>query len=831
MSDRSLPHIIVPVPPSILKFVKPPQGGPESKFRSRNRQKHSEYLSKRFAQAWRNAEREQAVLQADRAGVYLEFKSDPGFSLHLPGLEDLRSKKVRLLNVRTEKSPKTDDNAATETTYATVYIANDARQHFVKRISEYAREETEKGKPRYQRLVESIADIRKAVLKSFWQDDPGLIPEVEREWCEVWLRSDSDGVREQFFSLVRQYGIQIADESLVFPERIVVMARLNRNDLERLLMHSDHIAEYRLAKEVTSFWTELDNRQQAEWVRDLLERLHVKETSDISICLLDTGVNKGHPLLAPILADKDALTVDESWGTHDHHRGGHGTPMAGLAAYGDLKRLLSSDATVRVTHLLESCKILPPPPRENERKLWGHITAQGVYRAEINAPDRKRILCLATTATDTRDRGRPTSWSARLDQLASGVDGEPHRLFIIAAGNTVLPEALSYPTAQQEESVHDPAQSWNSLTVGAYTRLDQIQQSDLTGYEPVASMGGLSPFTSTSVHWDQDWPIKPEILLEGGNLARDPNHLEFATEAEDLSVLTTSADITTAHFQSFSMTSAATAQASWMAAQIQEAYPNLWPETIRALLVHSAEWTEQMKEQFLPDHSKTSYARLLRTCGYGVPNLQRALHSAGNSLTLIAQNHLQPYHVQGGRARTNEMHLYELPWPKDVLLTYADMDVEMRVTLSYFIEPGPGEIGWRDRYRYPSHGFRFDINSPNEDADTFTRRINKEARGDGEQGPGTPSAADKWVIGSTARDKGSIHSDIWRGSAGDLATSNIVGVFPVIGWWRERRHLGRVDSRSRYSLVVSITTSEQGINIYNSVKQQLRIHVPVQVHP
>ena len=39
--------------------------------------------------------------------------------------------------------------------------------------------------------------------------------------------------------------------------------------------------------------------------------------SNTSVCLLDTGVNNGHPLLAPVLKDKDMHTVDPGKGTHD----------------------------------------------------------------------------------------------------------------------------------------------------------------------------------------------------------------------------------------------------------------------------------------------------------------------------------------------------------------------------------------------------------------------------------------------------------------------------------------------------------------------------------
>jgi hypothetical protein len=93
--------------------------------------------------------------------------------------------------------------------------------------------------------------------------------------------------------------------------------------------------------------------------------------------------------------------------------------MAGLAAYGDLAFHLASEAPVQMRHRLESVKILPPTGA-NPPELYGAVTAQAVTRPEINAPQRPRIFSMAVTATDERDRGQPTSWSAAIDALAVG---------------------------------------------------------------------------------------------------------------------------------------------------------------------------------------------------------------------------------------------------------------------------------------------------------------------------------------------------------------------------------------------------------------------------
>lgn len=86
----------------------------------------------------------------------------------------------------------------------------------------------------------------------------------------------------------------------------------------------------------------------------------------------------------------------------------------------------------------------------------------------IEKPQRKRIICMAVTSPEhTTGDGRPSSWSAALDELASGyIDGQ-QKLIIVSAGN--VHDWDNYPDTNIVSSVENPAQSWNALTVGAYT--------------------------------------------------------------------------------------------------------------------------------------------------------------------------------------------------------------------------------------------------------------------------------------------------------------------------------------------------------------------------
>ena len=150
------------------------------------------------------------------------------------------------------------------------------------------------------------------------------------------------------------------------------------------------------------------------------------------VCLFDTGLNQGHPLLGHVVNQADLHTYKPGWGVDDRY--GHGTQMAGLASFGDLTNVLQTQGQVSCSHRLESVKIFnAADPHDPE--LYGAVTEESASRVEVTA-DRTRVFCMSVTSLDGRDRGRPSSWSAAVDSLAAGVDGGPKRLFVLSAGNT-----------------------------------------------------------------------------------------------------------------------------------------------------------------------------------------------------------------------------------------------------------------------------------------------------------------------------------------------------------------------------------------------------------
>ena len=250
--------------------------------------------------------------------------------------------------------------------------------------------------------------------------------------------------------------------------------------------------------------------------------------------------------------------------------------------------------------------------------------------------------------------------------------------------------------------------------------------------------------------------------------------------------------------------------------------PGYWPETYRALAVHSAEWTAPMRRRMRAFSKKGVNHPLLREFGFGVPNLARAIQSARNDLTLLAQAEIQPFapSEDGVRAAFNEIHYYRLPWPVELLQALENEIVTMKVTLSYLPEPNLSPRAATRPESYRSYGLRFRAKRQDETQNDFRQRVNKLERQAGARfGPDSHST--RWLVGSKAISAGSLHCDVWRGPAADLASIDMIAVHPVAGWWKT--HLGqrKANSKGRYALLISIDARDQDVDLYTAISTSL----------
>ena len=788
-------------------------GLPPARARAAHAAKLERALGVAIAGARRQLEtREEGVAEGER-GFYLDFDVPVDHQAALDGLEN-RPKRIELVAV---KPPAQGD----ELVRATVFVPEAETEFFSGKVEQYRDEDTRGGQPRNQNLVARIEDVRLAAVRSLFTDDESLYPAEGRQaWWEVWLR---DGRLPAFRAVASRLNVAVKAHLVSFPERDVVLALADTATMARLVANTNAVAELRAPKDVPTFFLDMRPVEQADWAGDLARRTRPPSALAPAVCILDSGATQGHPLIAPGLEPDDQHAYEDAWGVGDSQFwNGHGTMMAGVALYGDVEAALATGAPIALGHRLETVKILPPRT-QNDPELYGAVTEVGIAKAEAHAPRRRRAFVMAVTSEVGLGRGRPSSWSAAVDKLCYG-GGDQRRLMVLAAGNIRDPiVAAEYPDSNDLAEAENPCQAWNALVAGACTDRITITHPDHTGWEVVAPAGELSPASRTSNVWDRQWPIRPDVVFEGGNFAHDG--VNAAEAIDDLQLVTTHYQPNMRLFDSFGDTSAAAALAAHFCAGIMAERPELWAETVRGLVVHSAEWTPAMRARFDAAGSQTQKAALLRRYGWGLPDLERALRSASNDATLMIEDALLPFRRENSSIKTRDMHLHRLPWPREELLALSHQEVELRVTLSYFIEPNPGERGWTRRHRYASHGLRLAVKRSLETVQQFRQRINRAAEAEEQGEVGAAAGGDEWVLG-TIRDRGSIHSDIWRGSAAALAERDAVGVFPVSGWWKEKPALQRWERAARYALLVSIRAPEAEIDLYTAIENRLAVSIP-----
>lgn len=651
-APRNRPHILVPAEPRVDGYTRHPRGSDSTLPPPASTIGHVRTLRASLAQAVRTAAAQRAAIALSvtgaKPGTYLRFQSKPNVPLDAAKLHN-GTRKIELLTLRADK-PEAEGDPSVQ--WATVFVPPTKEVHFENAFDEYIAAANVPAKERPKReLVHRVSTLELAALQGLWTDSPARYPqENEVVWWEVWLRN-GDRALERWMEFSTLQAFKVGRPRIEFEDRIVTLARASAKQLAPAMLVLEDLAELRGVKTLASFFIGMPATELKTWSADLLQRCEVPEPDAPAVCVLDSGVNHGHPLLEGLLNPEDCHAYDPAWGTDDHH--GHGTEMAGLAAYGDLTTALEASSVIPIRNRLESVKILPRKG-DNDPKLYAAITADATSRVEIKAPHRNRAFAMAITADAETDRGQPTAWSAAIDALAAGrsfdpssaklvyLDADPtaSRLFVLSAGNVgVL--AVEHLDRSDTEPVQDPAQSWNALTVGACTEQVEIQDPALATWRHVSPSGELAPFSTTSVTFDKEWPIKPDVVLEGGNAAHDG--AGTVDVCRDLSLLTTHHQPSARLLVDTCGTSAAAAQAARLAASVMGAYPDYWPETIRALVVHSAQWSPAMRAQLDPLSGKRARANLLRRYGFGVPSLERAVRSANDALTLVTQRTIRPF--------------------------------------------------------------------------------------------------------------------------------------------------------------------------------------------
>jgi hypothetical protein len=251
-------------------------------------------------------ERHEEDLSSD-FGLILNVVSEPGFPLVYESLEKAptaNAEGIALLNIRREQT------AQGEVTKAAIFVPHGQLSILEKKITEYA-DPTKDSKdrqgnvtnPRNAPLLNNIHSISAAAVDALWTD-PDPLPRAEDVvWFELWIRrDDQEDWQAQLSRECELLEMEVPDQTLILPDHIIMIGRGTRAQLESSLDLLNCLSEIRKARPCNVGLTDLNGLEQEEWIDEAYECIDWPADDAPAVCLLDTGVNRGHPLIEPMLS-------------------------------------------------------------------------------------------------------------------------------------------------------------------------------------------------------------------------------------------------------------------------------------------------------------------------------------------------------------------------------------------------------------------------------------------------------------------------------------------------------------------------------------------------
>lgn len=434
----------------------------------------------------------------------------------------------------------------------------------------------------------------------------------------------------------------------------------------------------------------------------------VADTAPV-VGIIDSGITD-HPLIQDIIAG--AIAVPESLGTADGY--GHGTRVAGIAVFGDLRGQLAAGRLQRGARLC-AAKVVDENGAFPDRRLTPSQMREAVTR--LNSEFGCRIFVVALG--DRRrvyDGGKVGPWAATLDELVAELDV----VIIVSAGNRPprsgnrLEQAVTeYPGYLTEASnrLFEPAGAMNVVTVGSLAHGDGLgpQVSGEVGVRSITGIDEPSPFTRIGPGVGE--AIKPDFIDTGGTLIFDPvvQRLRGGEDIPEAGVLSLHHRPIDRLFAAGSGTSYSAPFVAFKAAQILGRFPNASANLIRALLAIGATVppAAAVRLQLLgPDAQRA-------ICGHGQTDLERAAFSDDARVILYAEEDLEIDHFA----------VYQLPIPENFQSERGRRTI--RVSLAY----DPPVRHTRRDYAGNSIGFRLIRGcQPDLIVNHFRRRTAEEGR-------------------------------------------------------------------------------------------------------
>jgi hypothetical protein len=271
----------------------------------------------------------------------------------------------------------------------------------------------------------------------------------------------------------------------------------------------------------------------------------------------------------------------------------------------------------------------------------------------------------------------------------------------------------------------------------------------------------------------------------------------------------------------------AAAKITHLAGRIQAQYPQAIANLLRALIVNAAEWPAVLLEPHLRNGvdslPKEERQRLLRLCGYGVPQAEKALSANSHCLIFVSEDKFSwvaedknasgryPAKVSFFSVRLEPDDLFHLP---------PATKVRVSVTLAY----NP-PVRKTERRRYQAVDLRWELKRHQQSTEDFQLRWMREAEGseDEEREESDNIRLTPWpwhlkpVLNPGGRvRRGSLIRDWFDVFVHDLPHTLELVVLGMVAPWRKPPE----PLTQPFALVVSIEALEGDVPIYDTVRVQ-----------
>ncbi len=401
-----------------------------------------------------------------------------------------------------------------------------------------------------------------------------------------------------------------------------------------------------------------------------IQTLHLFEpdSNATGILIIDSGIVSNHPMLEKCVGSEENFQTGEQ---ETQDTVGHGTAVAGCAAYGDIRSALENKQFTPANWLF-SAKVMYAERNDitgktsaiyDQEKLLEHQFKDAVEGFLSNPEYHIKVVNISLGNSHEvwhKDYNRQLPFAALIDELAFNF---PHVVFIVSTGNqsplnayeSIVDVNDNYPhylTKNNDFKIINPATAALALTVGSIAEEVQIKQ-ERYGAEniktAIAQAHQPSPFTRTGC--GINGMIKPELVEYGGNMILSESHGRIVEDKVGmLPVLNNQVTNPIIRFDFGSSFSAP--KVAHLAGRIANQFPDKSANFIKNMLLVGADYPFVPDKNFyITENKKKAEQMHLSVSGYGLSQYDRAIHSLDNRAVLwdegqIALNQIKVYSVQ-----------------------------------------------------------------------------------------------------------------------------------------------------------------------------------------